>query len=69
MDLTKGNWTLRCTTNHEAPVDDWNLPKMEEYKNLLGNATNSRCNQYNDTPIDVTVPGEVHQHLLEAGIL
>jgi beta-galactosidase/beta-glucuronidase len=41
---------------------------MAEYKDLLENQPKGMCDRYT-SPINVTVPGEVHQHLLSAGII
>jgi hypothetical protein len=42
---------------------------MREYNSLLKRTNTSKCAEYAETPIQATVPGEVHKDLLRAGIL
>ena len=64
-------WTVRCTTAEEAPIEPaalWSTAKMQVYQKLLDNQSKGMCEKYIE-PIPATVPGEIHQDLRRAGIL
>lgn len=76
MDLTSAGgfqWTLRCGStaeDYEIPEKYNSSVKMPLYQELLDkHNVHNRCRKYRDDPISVTIPGEVHKHLLAAGIL
>ena len=75
QDLTGQGWKLSCTTQNQAEIDPttWDSPKMSTYKILFDDMKAegiNKCDEYSpQKAIDVSVPGEVHQQLNQAGIL